>query len=1023
MAKWVPGHAPTSEPPLRGELYGVEQLANHAKELAKRHKLGIKEGTNRLLRRLHENEKVLQNFNRATLMVDQGRRVTPAAEWLLDNFFLIEEQIQTARRHLPRGYSRELPRLSNGPSARLPRVYELVLELISHVDAQIDVSHLTAFIGAYQTVTPLNLGELWAVPIMLRLGLIENLRRITSRLNTDREDRDLADTWANRLQQVSETAPAELIVIIADMARAKLPLSTAFVAEFCQRLARLDPAVHSARIWIEQRLAEQSRSVEQCILLESQSQAADQVSISHTIGSLRSIGTTDWRDFVEEMSLVEKTLQNDPGRIYRLMDFSTRDSYRHGVEQIARYSQISENDVAWKAIDFAEQSARQKGSQDRTAHVGYYLVDKGKAALESATEVNWPWDTLIERTIRGFPMLFYAGGIFCVLTPAMFVLEQLARDLEIEGWKLVFLTVVGLICLSQLAVGLINWLATSLVRPNRLPRLDFSKGISPDCRTMVVVPTMLSSAEAVGQLLETLEIHYLGNRDKNLFFALLTDFRDAESEILPADDALLRQVSVGVESLNQKYTTDRPGIFFLFQRPRRWNEADQIWMGYERKRGKLAEFNGLLRGHGREYFSKIIGNESVLPGVKFVITLDTDTQLPRDSGWRLAGAMAHPLNRPQFDLKTGLVAEGYGIMQPRVGVSLPSAGRSWFVRIFAGDAGIDPYTRTVSDVYQDVFREGSFIGKGIYDVDAFERAIQRRFPENAILSHDLIESLHARSALISDVELYEEHPSRYNADIKRRHRWIRGDWQIAQWLLPRVPGPDSRNIANPLSGLSQWKIFDNLRRSLVPTALTLLLLGSWFIFPALDPRLSLLAVLIISLPGLLSALGEIAGRMAVVNAPASQRQVPFASTGPDRLDDRLSSLRHLHQSGCNYAYARALALHAQTPAGVADLERCRTKCAHGPGGLLPDYVGFTRVGDGDINFPARRTAGTICIGLPFSFTLAGFSCHCVVDQPAHHKSRAGIDCGTKRFSPSHGPENLALLRGIRHRERELAPAR
>src|ERR1700722_8100828 len=255
LSKWMPGNSRMEDPPLRGELFGVEQLANHAKALATRHKLGVKEGSNRLLARLYENEKVLQTFNRSTLTVDKTRQVTPAAEWLLDNFFLIEEQIQTARRHLPRGYSRELPRLSNGPSARLPRVYELVLELISHVDAQIDVAHLNAFVGAYQTVTPLNLGELWAIPIMLRLGLIENLRRITTHLTTDRQDRDLADAWAKRLQEVSETDPTNLILIIADMARAKLPLSTAFVTEFCQRLARLGPSVHFARNCVEQRLA------------------------------------------------------------------------------------------------------------------------------------------------------------------------------------------------------------------------------------------------------------------------------------------------------------------------------------------------------------------------------------------------------------------------------------------------------------------------------------------------------------------------------------------------------------------------------------------------------------------------------------------------------------------------------------------------------------------------------------------------------------------------------------------------
>ncbi len=341
LTRWLPSHPKLDEAPLRAELFTVEQLANHGRNTAEQHKLGVREGANRLLPRLDANEKILQSYNRATLAVDKTRRVTPAAEWLLDNFYLIEEQIQMARRHLPRGYSRELPRLSNGASAGLPRVYDLVLELIAHVDAQIDVEHLSAFVGAYQTVTPLNLGELWAVPIMLRLGLIENLRRITIRLRVDRQHRDLADYWADRLQAMAETDAPNLIVVIADMARAKLPMTSAFVAEFCQRLARLDPAVHFARHWLDQHLAERGLAVEQLILAESQSQAADQVSISHTIASLRFIGATDWREFVEQLSLVDQTLRNDPARIYQTMDFPTRDRYRHSVEQIARYSKVS----------------------------------------------------------------------------------------------------------------------------------------------------------------------------------------------------------------------------------------------------------------------------------------------------------------------------------------------------------------------------------------------------------------------------------------------------------------------------------------------------------------------------------------------------------------------------------------------------------------------------------------------------------------------------------------------------------
>ena len=842
------------EPPLRAELFSVEQLAHHAKTLAASHQVVIQQGSNSLLARLTQNEDILRTFNRATLGVKPGRRISPAAEWLLDNFYLIEEQIQMAKRHLPRGYSRELPRLLNGPNAGLPRVYDIVLELISHVDAQIDAGPLSAFIASYQLVHSLKLGELWAIPIMLRLGLIENLQRVSTRLTIARADRDLADLWVNRLQEMAEKNPSNLVIVVANMAKSDLALSSSFVAEFCQRLSRQSSVLHLARSWLEQRLVQQGLSIEQLVHLDSQNQAADQVSVSHSITSLRFLSAMNWKEFVESLSLVETTLLADPADVYRLMDFATRDRYRHTVEFLARRTQLSEAEVAQHAIQLAIDSARQNGPTDRTAHVGYHLIDKGQTQLVRKLKVRWPWQSTMERNIHRFPLFFYAGGIGLLTLLTVLVFLRQSLELELEGWKLVFLTLIFLLCASQLAVALVNWLATLLVKPTLLPRMDYSAGIPEDCRTMVVVPTMLSSVAGVDRLIETVEIHHLANRDDHLHFALLTDFRDAPTETMPGDDILLQRARAGIKLLNQKYVSNGQNLFFLLHRPRRWNAGENLWMGYERKRGKLMEFNALLRGGARDCFSEIIGETAILPKIKYVITLDTDTQLPRDAARNLVGTMAHPLNRPVFDTARGIVREGYSILQPRVGVSLPSARRSWFVRLFAGDAGIDPDTREVSDVYQDVFREGSFIGKGIYDVDAFQRAMAGRFPENTILSHDLLEACHARSALVSDVEFYEEFPSRYNVDMDRRHRWIRGDWQITQWLLPRVPGSDARRIANPLSVLSQWKIFDNLRRSLVPLALLVLLLGSWLLVPELGGLGLLLVVGIIALPGLLAAL-------------------------------------------------------------------------------------------------------------------------------------------------------------------------
>ncbi len=852
VGEYVRGRSREHELPLRTELFTIDQLTRHAKALATNVTVDRREQSNRLLSELDANEQVLRAFNRVTLTVTPSRRVTPAAEWLLDNFYLIEEQIQLARRHLPKGYSRELPRLVRGASAGLPRVYDMALELITHTDAQIDAPPLNAFVAAYQTVSPLKLGELWAIPIMLRLGLIENLQRIATRLATAREDRDLADHWVDRLQEVAEKTPSQLVVVVADMAQADLPVTSAFVAEFCQRLARHSPVLHLARNWLEQRLGEHGLSIEHLIQLESQSQAADQVSVSHSIASLRLLSALDWKEFVEGQSRVEATLRTDPAGVYARMDFATRDRYRHAIEFLSRHGKLPETEVAERAIQLAAERARQGGNEDRGAHVGFFLIEKGRPQLERAVRARPPLRDLAERGIHRWPLTFYAGGIALLTVLATAGVAREVYLLDLRGWKLVAFTACFLLCASQLAVAVMNWLSMLLVKPRLLPRLDFSEGIPADQRTLVAVPTMLTSAEGVDRLVETLEIHYLANRDPNLYFALLTDFRDAPAEHQPGDRALLQRARAGVEDLNRRYAASGASRFFLLHRPRRWNPAENLWMGYERKRGKLAEFNALLRGAAPDRFAEIVGDIALLRGVKYVITLDTDTQLPRDAARQLVGTMAHRLNRPQLDARTGIVSEGYGILQPRVGVSLPSAHRSWFSRLFAGDAGIDPYTRAVSDVYQDVFQEGSFIGKGIYDVEAFERALAGRFPENAILSHDLLESSHARSALVSDVELFEEHPSRYNVDSGRRHRWIRGDWQITQWLLPRVPGADVRRMKNPLSHLSQWKIFDNLRRSLVPVALLLLIIGSWWLVPGCGCVGVMLVIGVIAIPAFLS---------------------------------------------------------------------------------------------------------------------------------------------------------------------------
>ena len=462
---------------------------------------------------------------------------------------------------------------------------------------------------------------------------------------------------------------------------------------------------------------------------------------------------------------------------------------------------------------------------------------------------------------------------------------------------------------SQLAVAMVNWFVSLARKPRALPRMDFERGIPDGCRTMVVVPSLLSGPERVADLLEGLELRYLANRDPNLWFALLTDFCDADREREEGDEALLQQAADGIEALNAKYGDGAHGRFFLFHRPRLHNTQEGCWMGRERKRGKVEDFNSLLCGEGRDRFSRIVGDTSPLTSIRYVITLDTDTDLPWGAGWRLVGAAAHPLNRATLDDDGRRLVRGYAILQPRVSTTLRSAQRSLYSRLMGGETGLDPYTRLVSDVYQDLFAEASFIGKGLYDVGVFRRLLHGRFPDNALLSHDLLESCYARTAQCSDVELFEDSPSRYLEDARRRHRWMRGDWQIAPWLGPRVRDAANRSVFPHITALGRWKILDNLRRALVAPAWLALLVAGWIALPTPLPwTLAILSLLLV--PEVLPALAELAQR-------------------PSRYPLRLHLLT-VSRSTAHQRTPRAIALEYGPTSTLFGLKRWPARGSNGP---------------------------------------------------------------------------------------------
>ena len=580
--------------------------------------------------------------------------------------------------------------------------------------------------------------------------------------------------------------------------------------------------------------------------------------MANAITSLRLFSSLDWRQYVESVSLVEHVLQRDPAGAYGRMDFLSRDRQRQAVEELAAPNGDAQVRVALRAIESARQAAAKGSTGDRAAHVGYHLIDHGRPGLELDLAYRPKLANRIKRLVFTRATLLYLGSIGLSTGALLAAAAMLARH---EGASIRLLALLSLLLFvpaADVAIAIAQRLIAWAIPPRRLPRLDFADRIPEDARTMVVVPTMLTSTASVASLLEHIEVLALGNLDPHIHFAILSDFVDADVCDLPGDPPILAAAREGIENLNRRFGPDHAERFFLFHRARRWNTQERVWMGWERKRGKIEEFNRLLRGAADTSFTVQVGELGILQSVRYCITLDTDTRLPRDVAKTLIGIISHPLNRPRFDVRLGRVVEGYGILQPRVSVTMASAAGSLFARTYAGHTGVDTYTTAVSDVYQDLFNEGIYTGKGLYDVDAFIAALDGRVPENALLSHDLFEGLYARTALVTDVEVVDDYPSSVLAHARRRHRWVRGDWQILWWLFPFVPSRTGMQ-RNRLPLVSRWKVFDNLRRSLMAPAMIVLLFLGWTILPGNPLVWTAISLAAIALPSCLRILQLAAG--------------------------------------------------------------------------------------------------------------------------------------------------------------------
>jgi len=772
-----------------------------------------------LLAGLKEHQTALQDAVTA-LRSSEQEVLSHAAEWLLDNYFLAQEALRQIREDMPRTFYHQLPKLTAGPLRGYPRIYALAQHLVATSNARLNLEQVQRFVDHYQDLQPLTTGELWALPVMLRFCVLVVLT-----------------------QAAAHSGPAA-------------PPSTA--APGAAQGAALSPLADAL---------------------------TDDEIVANCFTSLRTLAACDWLDFFERVSRVEQLLSGDPAGVYANMDRVTRNRYRHVIETIAAATQHSELAVARAAIAQSTaacvalgltptpQAAQTDDAQwpelewPPAAHVGYYLLDDGRATLEAALGYRPPLRTRLARTAVAHPTPVYLLPIALV---SLAIVAGSVAVASVQGGVLLAFVAGALMLLPAIAiaVALVDWCVTLTMPPRILPKLDFAgdnggRSIADNCRTLVAVPAMLTGVEEVASLVQQIEQHYLRNPEPNLLFGLLTDFGDADAQHLPDDDLLLAQAQQGIDALNARYG-DNSRPFCLFHRERRWNAQEGRWIGWERKRGKLHELNRWLRGAADTSFVATIGDPARLHLVRYVITLDADTILGRDSARRLVATLAHPLNRAHADPRTGRVVRGYGLLQPRTEITPASANHSRFSRIFAGAIGLDLYTHAVSNVYQDLFGSGIYIGKGIYDVDAFETSLAGRIPENTLLSHDLFEGIHARVGLVTDLVVYEDYPPSYFTYMRRQHRWTRGDWQLLPWLAPvrRSAAAGAPRVTADFTLIDAWKVADNLRRSLMPVAVLLLLLAGWLGLPGALWLWVGAALLVLATPVLLAALTPL------VTAPA-----------------------------------------------------------------------------------------------------------------------------------------------------------
>ena len=817
----------------KGNL-SIDEIEIKAEEISKLYTVSKKTNSRKkLMQNLDTSyNSFLNNYKFISSQLETKRDVLSAAQWLLDNLYLIEKEYKDVKHNMPKSYYENMPVIDKGLMRGYPRIYSIALEMVSYSSGIIDEQLIDHFIIGYQKHNLLSTGEIWALPIMLRIALLQYVSSISDSIVAAQKEKNTGESIADSL--IDAYADGDLEDKIKEISQENISFSPHSIERILKVLR--DNGVENTLIytWIDEKLESQETNSEKMITLEHQLVSKYQINIGNCINSIREVEGLNWKENFKKISALEKILNSDPSGIYKGMDFETKDYYRHCIEKLSKRYKVSEIYTARKVVECAIDD---NSNTQLKKHVGYYLMEDGLEFLKIKLGITDKGFNLARKKLNkhSVKLYIYTNLIGTILLSWILDTYIYLGDNNEISWKYFLAFTALLIPCSEIINSIFNWSINHLTEPAFIPKMEFKDGIPDHCKTIVVVPTLLINEKKILDLINDIEVYYMGNKDKNLYFAVLGDFADSKSEYEEKDNELINFALKNINLLNKKYNKGQDDKFFFLNRYRKFNEKQRSWIGWERKRGKLMEFNALLRGDKNTSYNTISGSISCLMDVKYVITLDSDTMLPRDNAKKLIGSMAHILNIPVLSKDGKTVLRGHALMQPRVNISVTNAGKTLFSKIFSGETGIDIYTRAVSDVYQDLFDEGMYTGKGIYDIDIFNEVLNDQIPENTVLSHDLLEGCMVRAALVTDIEFIDGYPPFYMASCDRVHRWIRGDWQIIPWLFK-----------SSLNSLSKWKIFDNLRRSLLAPSLMIITVLSFTLLNDSDGWLTVAVVSLIS---------------------------------------------------------------------------------------------------------------------------------------------------------------------------------